>query len=445
MAFLSVIHIPGTPDLLSLHAADPQRYPYLLQTLGADGWDILFAFPQQTYRHSLADIQSGNSHFIASLDQYWHEHNTQLTLDPMASSLPFRGGWFVYLGYELLHELEPTVSAPESSIPFPIGYLARIPAAILVNHKKGETILFTESNFDEYQELLRKDLVSISDYTATPVNVTHLEEENETLFLDGVTRIQHYIHAGDVFQVNLSRPWNGVLAQAGAAANLYNNLRQRNPAPFSGIADFGDSQIVSSSPERLAQVSGGVIETRPIAGTYPRSPDRGEDKSLQHGLATHPKERAEHIMLVDLERNDLGRLCVPGSVTVDELMGVHSYSFVHHIESNIRGHLRAGTTPGQIFRALFPGGTITGCPKVRTMQIIRELEKTPRLAYTGSMGYLNHDGGMDMNILIRSFMLTGTELSFRAGAGIVADSVPAKELDETRAKAKGLLKALEWY
>ena len=445
MAFLSVIHIPGTPDLLSLHAADPQRYPYLLQTLGADGWDILFAFPQQTYRHSLAEIQSGDSHFIASLDQYWHEHNTQLTLDPMASSLPFRGGWFVYLGYELLHELEPTVSAPESSIPFPIGYLARIPAAILVNHKKGETILFTESNFDEYQELLRKDLVSISDYTATPVNVTHLEEENETLFLDGVTRIQHYIHAGDVFQVNLSRPWNGVLAQAGAAANLYNNLRQRNPAPFSGIADFGDSQIVSSSPERLAQVSGGVIETRPIAGTYPRSPDRGEDKSLQHGLATHPKERAEHIMLVDLERNDLGRLCVPGSVTVDELMGVHSYSFVHHIESNIRGHLRAGTTPGQIFRALFPGGTITGCPKVRTMQIIRELEKTPRLAYTGSMGYLNHDGGMDMNILIRSFMLTGTELSFRAGAGIVADSVPAKELDETRAKAKGLLKALEWY
>jgi anthranilate synthase component 1 len=159
-------------------------------------------------------------------------------------------------------------------------------------------------------------------------------------------------------------------------------------------------------------------------------------------LLAHPKERAEHIMLVDLERNDLGRICQPGSIKVEEMMGVHTYAYVHHIESSITGRLQDGVTPAQILRALFPGGTITGCPKVRTMQIIRELEQTPRLAYTGSMGYLNLDGDMDLNILIRSFMLSGNQLNLRAGAGIVADSDPERELNETRAKAKGLLKAL---
>jgi anthranilate synthase component 1 len=202
--------------------------------------------------------------------------------------------------------------------------------------------------------------------------------------------------------------------------------------------------IVSSSPERLARLArDGMLETRPIAGTHPRSADSAADAALRARLAAHPKERAEHVMLVDLERNDLGRVCVAGSVEVSALMELASYRHVHHIESTVRGRLRAGVRVIDALRAVFPGGTITGCPKVRTMQIIRELERAPRRSYTGSVGYINRDGGFDFNILIRSFLLRGAGLDFRAGAGIVADSDAARELDETRAKARGLLAALE--
>ena len=188
-------------------------------------------------------------------------------------------------------------------------------------------------------------------------------------------------------------------------------------------------------------IRGDVVETRPIAGTRARF--EGDDDAARIGeLVGHPKERAEHVMLVDLERNDLGRVCTPGSVEVDELMCVESYAHVHHIVSNVRGRLRDGSTPGEVIAAVFPGGTITGCPKVRCMQIIAELEGQGRGAYTGAMGWLNRDGDLDLNILIRSAEVEGHEARFRTGAGIVADSDPQRELDETRAKARGTLRAL---
>jgi anthranilate synthase component 1 len=189
-------------------------------------------------------------------------------------------------------------------------------------------------------------------------------------------------------------------------------------------------------------VRDGIAATRPIAGTRPRSRSAKTDAAYSDELLAHPKERAEHIMLIDLERNDLGRICVPGSIEVNELMVLESYAHVHHIVSNVRGRLRDSVQPGQVIRAMFPGGTITGCPKVRCMEIIAELEQEAREAYTGSMGYLNRDGSMDLNILIRSMVSDGNRLRLRAGAGIVADSVAAAELDETRAKARGLLRAL---
>ena len=196
-----------------------------------------------------------------------------------------------------------------------------------------------------------------------------------------------------------------------------------------------------AAPERLVAVHGDVVETRPIAGTRPRLP--GDDEaSRMRELVGHPKERAEHVMLIDLERNDLGRVCVPGTVEVDELMTVESYAHVHHIVSNVRGRLRAGVTPGQAIAAVFPGGTITGCPKVRCMEIIAALEDAPRGAYTGALGYLDRNGDLDLNILIRTLTLAGDTVSLRAGAGIVADSVAERELEETRAKARGLLRAL---
>lgn len=199
---------------------------------------------------------------------------------------------------------------------------------------------------------------------------------------------------------------------------------------------------MSSSPERLVEVRDRAVSTRPIAGTRPRSDDRDLDDSLSAELLAHPKERAEHVMLIDLERNDLGRICVPGSVEVDEMMVLESYAHVHHIVSNIRGRLRKEITPGDTIRAVFPGGTITGCPKIRCMQIIRELEQRPRGAYTGSFGYLNRDGSLDLNILIRTMVMRGNSVSLCAGSGIVADSEPQAELAETRAKARGMIRAL---
>jgi anthranilate synthase component 1 len=269
-----------------------------------------------------------------------------------------------------------------------------------------------------------------------------LQEDQPERFLRGVQQIREYIAAGDVFQVNLSRAWQGKLQSAHSVVDLYQRLRQANPAPFACLAQFPEFSIISSSPERLVRVKQNIIETRPIAGTRPRGQDVANDQALLQELISHPKERAEHIMLIDLERNDLGRVCDYGSVKVDELMVIESYQHVHHIVSNVRGHLKAGMTPGQVIRAVFPGGTITGCPKVRCMEIIAEFEQVRREAYTGSVGYINHNGDMDFNILIRTMSLQGQYLNFRTGAGIVIDSIAEHELRETRHKARGLLRAL---
>jgi anthranilate synthase component I len=200
--------------------------------------------------------------------------------------------------------------------------------------------------------------------------------------------------------------------------------------------------VISSSPERLVQIQNGRVHTRPIAGTRPRGADAASDRQLAAVLLSNEKERAEHVMLIDLERNDLGKVCVGGSVRVDEFMSVETYAHVHHIVSNVSGALRSDVSPVDVLRAVFPGGTITGCPKVRCMEIIAALEGCGRGAYTGSLGYIGRDGSADFNILIRTMSSDASGVSFRAGAGIVADSDPNRELAETRAKALGLLQAL---
>jgi anthranilate synthase component 1 len=204
-----------------------------------------------------------------------------------------------------------------------------------------------------------------------------------------------------------------------------------------------DVAVISSSPERLVSRRGDQVQTRPIAGTRPRLAAGEADEPSRESLLQNPKERAEHVMLIDLERNDLGRVCAAGSVRVDEFMALESYAHVHHIVSNVSGTLRAEVSPGELIKAVFPGGTITGCPKVRCMEIIAELEDRPRGFYTGAMGYLGRDGSLDLNILIRSIVTRADKLSFAAGSGIVADSDPVRELEEARAKAKGMLLALQ--
>jgi len=423
-------------DLLRLHAGNPARYPFLLQTLGGTlGWDILFAFPEQKIEQRWG--QSGA--FLDRFDQAWRAEKSVHDGDSQASWLPFHGGWFVYLGYELLHEIETSVPRRSAQSDFPHAYAARVPAAILVDREHDTTYLYAEPGRAALLEQMRQDVAHAPPLAAVQITA-ELEEEAPERYLSGVARIKSYIQDGDVFQVNLARRWQGRLN--GDAISLYHALTRSNPAPFGGLAKLDDAYLISSSPERLVRVRHGVIETRPIAGTHPRSSDPAQDVQLKAQLLSTAKERAEHVMLVDLERNDLGRICKPGTIAVPALLEVATYAHVHHLESTVRGELRAGVSPGDVIRALFPGGTITGCPKVRCMQIIRELEAAPRLAYTGSMGYLNHDGSLDLNILIRSFLLQGSELQFWAGAGIVADSVSERELNETRAKAKGLLRAL---
>nr|WP_314899951.1 aminodeoxychorismate synthase component I [uncultured Deefgea sp.] len=422
--------LSNVPDLLALAARVPEHFPALFQSSQTQGWDILFALPTETRRYASGE----GAALVRDLAEIGESK-------PINSNLPFHGGWIFYAGYEQLELFEPTVPSRTLGeyIDFPLGALIRCPAAILYQRETQTTTLVAET---PAQLLELQALLSSTPWQAQPLQVARISEDEPQQFLDGVARAKQYIIDGDVFQVNLSRGWDVSLSQ-GAAPDVYAALRIANPAPFSAYFDLGAAgQIISSSPERLVQVKDGIVQTRPIAGTFARSLDPIEDEALKQRLLNTPKERAEHIMLVDLERNDLGRIAAPGTVKVDELMAVATYSFVHHIESNIRAVLRDGLNTADVLRALFPGGTITGCPKVRCMQIIRELEDRPRLAYTGSLGYINRDGSMDSNILIRTFVQRGDQLYFRAGAGVVADSDAERELQETRHKARGLLRAL---
>ena len=435
----------GRRDLLAPAAAFPQRYPCLLESVvhgtAQSRHDILFAFPRERLtlhadghlRDDAGVVREGR--FLDALDAAWQAER----LPPESDGLPFHGGWVLLLAYELAGEIEPTLKLrPPSTLPLALA--VRCPAAAIVDHVRDCTILVAEAGHEDLLDVLEADLAVASPIPplAAPVD---WDEDAPQQFLDGVARIHELLHAGDIFQVNLSRAWRARYAQPPVPASLYAVLRQANPAPFAGLLQQPGWAVASSSPERLVEVRGGVAQTRPIAGTRPRLPGDDELARIRE-LSAHPKERAEHVMLIDLERNDLGRVCVPGSVEVDELMVVESYAHVHHIVSNVRGRLRADVTPGEVIAATFPGGTITGCPKVRCMEIIAALEDAPRGAYTGALGYLDRNGELDLNILIRTLTLAGDEASLRAGAGIVVDSVAASELDETRAKARGLLRAL---
>ncbi len=441
--------LKGRYNLLALHQQFPARYPFLLESVAHASnnpsnsrFDILFAFPgstlvlDQDLRLSGIEPLNGND-FLHNLDQWWQSEQKP---DCKIDGLPFCGGWFLFLAYELAQQIEPRLDLPRSEIP--VACATRIPAAIIYDHQTDTTHCLSETGTEQLQQLLsdcrQATEVKLSDRQI----LIEPEEEDPATYLHAIERVKRYIIEGDVFQVNLSRLWQIENADL-SAVDIYSRLRKTNPAPFAGLASWPDFSVISSSPERLVCTHDARVETRPIAGTRRREINTAEDESLKNELIAHPKERAEHIMLIDLERNDLGRICQPGTIQVDELMVLESYAHVHHIVSNVRGRLHDRITPGEVIRALFPGGTITGCPKLRCMEIIAELEQAPRGAYTGSMGYLNHNGDMDINILIRTITLNNNKLSFRAGAGLVADSVPEHELRETRHKARGLLLALQ--
>ncbi len=448
------LHLSGCIDLSALIQLNPGRYPFLLQSVSAGSqqscFDILFAFPGETLCLTAEGLcgpsaEKAGGSFLTALDHWWlSEASGSTDGDVPDSDLPFTGGWFLYLGYELAAEVEPGLQLTKPD-DVPVAFATRVPVAIINDRVNDQTIIIAEPEAAKSIASVREDINAsvVAPELPTVSNlVDEIVEDPPEDFLAAVKRAKQSIRAGDIFQANLSRRWQAQLNEKVAPVELYRRLCETNPAPFAGMIVMDNYAVISSSPERLVKRFGRRIDTRPIAGTRPRTEAPGMVDVSCEELLGNPKERAEHIMLIDLERNDLGRVCVGGSVEVDEYMVVESYSHVHHIVSNVTGMARSDLTPGELIRAVFPGGTITGCPKVRCMEIIQELEGRPRGAYTGSMGYLNRNGDCDLNILIRTMTLQGRHIELAAGSGVVADSDPQTELNETRAKAKGMILAL---
>ncbi len=462
------------PDLSLFSQYNRQRYPYLLLSSASKKnntqYDILIACPQYFLTlHSDKVLSCTNkdveisSGFFDTLEKLYQENKAESdTFDTSdktlagTNALPFTGGWFVYLAYEMAAEVEPCLSLPTLPAAQVLAMAARCPAAIIIDKKNKQCIAVVETEYSflldeieqDYQNILKQEAATaITENVDEKIALESLIEADPSSYLSQVEKIKQYIVEGDIFQANLSRQWQAVLKQDINDTCLFRVLSKQNPSSFAAMACLPEMTIISSSPERLVSLTvspsagvNAIVETRPIAGTRPRNDNEQSDKALAKELLSHPKEQAEHIMLIDLERNDLGRVCRPGTIEVNELMTLESWQHVHHIVSNVRGELADNKSPIDVLRAVFPGGTITGCPKVRCIEILAEMEQQARGAYTGSLGYINNDGSMDFNILIRTMVREANKITFRAGGGIVNDSIAEKELEETRAKAKGLLK-----
>lgn len=393
------------------------------------------------------------------------EHLRRYRCEPVADLPPFQGGAAGLFGYDLCHHLErlPRPEIDEFEVPdLAVGFYDWV---IAFDHVARRSWLIStgfpetersrrrraEQRLKEVMARLRGSLrgltspaqaMAVSPARAFPVpgltNVfSNFERES---YLAAVRRAIEYIHAGDCYQVNLAQR---LLHPATLPPlELYRRLRDCNPAPFAGYFDLGNFAIASASPERFLCMRDRVIETRPIKGTRPRAATAADDHALADELLDSAKDRAENIMIVDLLRNDLGRVCRYGSVRVPALCRLESYEYVHHLVSEVRGELRDGLTGIDLLRASFPGGSVTGAPKIRAMEIITELERTARGPYCGSLGYLGFDGTMDTSILIRTFTIGRGWLQFPVGGGIVADSIPEREYEETWHKAEGMLRAL---
>lgn len=366
----------------------------------------------------------------------------------------FFAGAVGYLGYDLVHFIEELPKTTLDDLKLPDCYLLFPKSLIIFDHLKKRlkivVNLFQGERYEEAKKRISEILLEVE--IAGPAEIERRPSKKRAVsftsnftkdaYLNMVKRAKEYIKAGDIYQANLSQrlslPLNGA-----QPFRLYKLLQEINPSPFSAYLNLDGLTLVSSSPERLVRVRDGLVETRPIAGTRPRGREESEDRELEAELILSSKERAEHIMLVDLERNDLGRVCEYGSVVVDEMMTIERYSHVMHIVSNIKGDISKSKDIFDVILACFPGGTITGVPKVRCMEIIDELEPTRRGPYTGSIGYLGFNNLMDLNIIIRTFVIKDGQAHIQVGGGIVADSDPEHEYFETLDKAEALIKALE--
>lgn len=434
--------------------ASSSKYHVLLES-GRGGRYSIAAFEPETIikgKYNQLEIQNHNG--IERLQgnplHLLNEWMSQYKVDKIEGLPSFLGGAIGYISYDYARYIEKLPELAKDDLEIPDIYFFIVKEWFVFDHENetlwllflGENDHGIEEKLSLWEQRWLQETAKSTQSTPTEIDLKQLEVSmTEAEFKEAVLSIQQYISQGDVFQVNLAvRQSKPIEVEA---FEVYEQLRSINPSPYMGYLQTPDFQIVSGSPELLVKKNGTEVSTRPIAGTRSRGKDHVEDIRLANELIESEKERAEHVMLVDLERNDLGRVCKYGTVEVDEFMVIEKYSHVMHIVSNVRGELADDKSSFDIIDAVFPGGTITGAPKVRTMEIIEELEPVRRGIYTGSLGWIDFSGDLELNIVIRTMLVKDGMAHVQAGAGIVIDSNPKHEYKESLKKAAALWKAKE--
>ena len=433
---------PGQPAFLLESAEQGQR---------VGRWSFIGFRPREVLRWSLSD--GGDPYALAA------EHVARLSQAPMSDAPPFTGGAVGFFGYDLVRVVEPLGPPGPDPLGLPDMALMLTDSLVVFDHLKHTVTILANADLHAERDVERayatavRTIGEVRDVLAGPVprpervrpgrrEMPEFESNMPRADFEGmVARIVEYVYAGDVFQVVPSQRWSAPVPVD--AFSIYRGLRAINPSPYMYFLDFGDFQVAGASPEPLLTVSGRHVSTKPIAGTRPRGASPEEDRRIAKELLADEKERAEHVMLVDLGRNDLGRVCEYGSVTVDELMEIESYSHVMHIVSSVSGTLRNEVGAMDALRSVLPAGTLSGAPKVRAMQIIDELEPVKRGGYGGAVGYLSYAGDLDTAIHIRTVVVKDGVAHVQAGGGTVADAKPEYEYEESVAKAEAVMRAIE--
>jgi para-aminobenzoate synthetase component 1 len=409
-------------------------------------YEIIASNPSQTARvdavaadgsYIIHDVAAGRSDIF---DQIQKLHCP--SKEPALGHLPFYGGVLGYLGYDLNRSLERLTPQPPCPLAFPVAWLGYYPWALVqdIATQKAWLVADSAASLEPAKRWLENMDRQHSVSTEFQLEGDWLASNSALQYSQSVAKIQQFIHAGDCYQVNLAQHFKA--RYSGHPWNAYRQLRQQLPAPFSAFINTGHGCLLSHSPERFLSIANQHISTSPIKGTRPRGQTTEADAHYARELLNSAKDRAENLMIVDLLRNDLGRSCLPGSITADALFTLESYANVHHLVSTVSGKLRSNVTALEALRSAFPGGSITGAPKIRAMDIINALEPVSRSAYCGSVFYYSNHGHFDSNIAIRSLIADGSDMHCWGGGGIVADSDPQQEYAESLNKIEILLQAL---
>ncbi len=439
MSFYS-IDLPYMNDASKYFSA-LARMPWAvwLDSGGLDRFDIITAAPHSTLVLDRESIQADPFDLI--------RRQMGVVVEPV-DNVPFAGGALGYWAYDLARQmnmLPDTECISETMQPMMIGIYDW---ALVLDHKLYTARLVSHQRYPETSGLLKEILLRLNTPETPPLDPFRIHGKIRSNFTyqkytEAFLRVQAYLKSGDCYQINLAQRFSAVAS--GETLGAYLEFRTLSPAPYSAYMNFPHLQVMCASPEQFLRVNKGLANTRPIKGTRPRSEDSAKDRLLADDLRQHTKDRAENLMIVDLLRNDFGKSCIPGTVRVPELFKVESYSNVHHLVSAVEGRLTEGGDALRIFKDCFPGGSVSGAPKQRAMQIIDKLEPDKRGIYCGSIGYFGFDGGMDSNIVIRTLVFSGGEIHYSAGGGIVADSIVESEYQETLDKASAMFALLQMH